>query len=116
MPIFSRRYCNRKSDWIWTFFDLRPKNRLERQVDDTAIWKQTTGGDGETFGVLYRESAPRLRIFLRHLLINEHTAEDVMQNTFTEIWRRPRGYDPGRGSLRPYLFGVARKQARRVVS
>jgi RNA polymerase sigma-70 factor (ECF subfamily) len=80
-------------------------------VDDTAKWKKITEGDGEAFGVLYRQCAPRLPIFLRHLLINEHTAEDVMQNTFTEIWHRPRGYDPGRGSLRAYLFGLARKQA-----
>jgi RNA polymerase sigma-70 factor (ECF subfamily) len=75
------------------------------------MWKRITEGDGEAFGVFYRECAPRLRAFLRHLLINEQAAEDVMQNTFVEIWCRPRRCDPGRGSLRAYLFGVARKQA-----
>ena len=34
-----------------------------------------------------------------------------MQETFTQIWRRPFGFDPERGTLRAYLFGTARKQA-----
>ncbi len=34
-----------------------------------------------------------------------------MQETFTQIWRRPHGYDPERGALRGWLFGIARKQA-----
>lgn len=80
-------------------------------MDDTGLWKKICEGDGEAFDAFYRECAPRLRAFLRHLLSNDQAAEDVMQNTFTEIWRRPRGFDPERGSARAYVFGAARKQA-----
>jgi RNA polymerase sigma-70 factor (ECF subfamily) len=80
-------------------------------VDDASLWKKIADGDAEAFDAFYRECAPRLRAFLRHLLANPQAAEDVMQNTFTEIWRRPRGFDPERGTLRAYLYGVARKQA-----
>lgn len=75
------------------------------------LWKKISKGDAEAFGAFYLESAPRLLGFLRHLVSDKQAAEDLMQNAFTEIWRRPEGFDPERGSLRAYLFGVARKQA-----
>jgi RNA polymerase sigma-70 factor (ECF subfamily) len=36
------------------------------------------------------------------------TAEDVVHDTFLELLRRPEGYDPERGPLRAYLYGIAR--------
>ncbi|MEP6963305.1 MAG: RNA polymerase sigma factor [Acidobacteriota bacterium] len=35
-------------------------------------------------------------------------AEDVAQDCFVELLRNPRGFDPARGSLRTFLFGVTR--------
>ncbi len=35
-------------------------------------------------------------------------AEDIAQDTFLELLRNPRGYDPARGAMRMFLFGVAR--------
>ena len=78
---------------------------------DHQFWNRIANGDAEAFDMWYRENAPRLRIFLRHLLLNEQAAEDVMQETFTQIWHRPHRFDPERGSLRAYLFGIARRQA-----
>jgi RNA polymerase sigma-70 factor (ECF subfamily) len=68
-------------------------------------------GDGECFGEWYQVNAPRLRTFLRKLLGNEQAAEDVMQETFIQIWRRPQGFDSERGTFRAYLFGTARNLA-----
>ena len=34
-----------------------------------------------------------------------------MQDTYTHIWRRPQGFDSDRGTLRAWLYGIARKQA-----
>lgn len=39
-----------------------------------------------------------------------------MQEAFLQIWKRPDGYDPDRGTLQQYIYGIARKrlaQARR---
>ena len=80
-------------------------------VDDREIWKKIANGSADAFDTWYRETAPRLRVFLRHLLANEQAAEDVMQETFTQIWRHPQSFDPERGSFRAYLFGVARRKA-----
>ena len=79
--------------------------------DDRELWKKIAAGNTDAFAQWYQADAPRLRLFLRHLLGNEQSAEDLMQETFIQIWRRPQGFDPERGSLRAYLFGTARNLA-----
>jgi len=79
--------------------------------EDGELWQRIGKGDRDAFESWYRKTAPRLRMFLRHLLGSEQEADDVMQEIFMQIWRRPHGYDPERGPLRPWLFGVARRQA-----
>jgi len=43
------------------------------------------------------------------------TAEDVVHDTFVELIRHPGRYDAGRGSLRGYLYGIARHQVARCL-
>jgi RNA polymerase sigma-70 factor, ECF subfamily len=80
-------------------------------ADDRQLWEQICQGDAQAFGEFYRQNAPRLEMFLRHLVGNRQAAEDLMQETFTQIWSRPNGFQPERGALRAYLFGVGRKRA-----
>ena len=42
-------------------------------------------------------------------------AEEVAQDTFVALWRRPGAFDPSRGSLQSFLAGVARNKAVDVV-
>jgi RNA polymerase sigma-70 factor, ECF subfamily len=37
------------------------------------------------------------------------TAEDITQDCFLALWRNPAAYQPGRGALRAFLLGIARK-------
>ena len=80
-------------------------------ADDREIWKKMSQGDAAVFDAFYREHAPRLQAFLRQIVGNRQVAEDVAQETFTQIWNQPKGFDPDRGTLRAYLYGIARKQA-----
>ncbi|MFI0977680.1 sigma-70 family RNA polymerase sigma factor [Streptomyces sp. NPDC021093] len=41
-------------------------------------------------------------------LDDRQLAEDVVQETFIRAWRSPRGFDPDQGSLRTWLFAIAR--------
>lgn len=79
--------------------------------DDRDCWKRISQGDEVVFDRFYRENAPRLQVFLRYLVGSSQAAEDLTQDTFTQIWNRPVGYEPDRGSLRAYLFGIGRKRA-----
>ncbi len=80
-------------------------------LDDRDLWKRISSGDTEAFDTWYRGTAPHLRAFLRRFTGSEHAADDLMQETYTHIWRRPQGFNPERGSARAYLFGIARKRA-----
>ena len=80
-------------------------------TNDPELWRQIHRGNAEAFESFYRETAPRLRAFLQHAVGNPQTAEDLMQETFTQVWRQPNGFQPERGSLRAYLYGIARKRA-----
>jgi RNA polymerase sigma-70 factor (ECF subfamily) len=80
-------------------------------ANDRETWERICRGDARTFDAFYREHGPRLRAFLRQILGNPQAAEDVMQETFTQIWRRPNGFAPERGTLRAYLFGAGRRRA-----
>jgi RNA polymerase sigma-70 factor, ECF subfamily len=79
--------------------------------DDREAWERICRGDAGAFEAFYREHGPRLEAFLRQVVGNRQAAEDVMQETFAQIWRRPNGFAPERGTLRAYLFGAARKRA-----
>ena len=80
-------------------------------ADDCELWERICQGDRRAFDAVYRMHGPKLEAFLRQVLRNRQAAEDVMQETFTQIWQRPNGFQPGRGTLRAYLFGAGRKRA-----
>jgi RNA polymerase sigma-70 factor, ECF subfamily len=80
-------------------------------ADDREIWNRISQEDADSFDAFYRENAPRLKVFLRQVIGNPQAAEDIMQETFTQIWTRPNGFQPERGTLRAYLYGIARKRA-----
>lgn len=79
--------------------------------DDRELWEGISRGDAFAFDALYRTHASKIELFLRQILGSRQAAEDVMQETFAQIWKSPNGFEPSRGTLRAYLFGAARKRA-----
>ena len=67
--------------------------------------------NAEAFDAVYRENAPRLRAFLRQIVGSFQAAEDLTQEIFTQLWSHPNHFDPARGTLRAYLFGIGRHRA-----
>ncbi|MGH2699064.1 MAG: sigma-70 family RNA polymerase sigma factor [Actinomycetota bacterium] len=47
----------------------------------------------------------------RRILGDPAFADEVAQDTFMALWRRPGAFDPDRGTLRAFLLGVARNKA-----
>ena len=79
--------------------------------DDRESWNMLRAGNHEAFEGFYREHAPRLLSFLRRCLGDSKAAEDISQEAFLQLWQRPNGFNPARGTLKAYLFGIAAKRA-----
>jgi RNA polymerase sigma-70 factor, ECF subfamily len=79
--------------------------------DDSELWRQICRGNAEVFDVFYRDNAQRLQAFLRQIVGSPQVAEDIMQEVFTKLWCHPNGFQPNRGTLRAYLYGIGRKSA-----
>jgi RNA polymerase sigma-70 factor (ECF subfamily) len=47
----------------------------------------------------------------RRVVADPNLAEEVAQDTFVALWRRPGAFDSERGSLQAFLLGVARNKA-----
>ena len=80
-------------------------------LNDRELWEKIVKGDAASFDAFYRANAPGLQGFLRQIIGNPQAAEDVAQETFIQIWNRPNGFQPERGALRTYLYGIGRKRA-----
>ena len=81
------------------------------QTPDQRTWQAICSGDARAFEAFYREHAARIVGFLERYLADAQAAQDVSQETFLALWHKPNGFNPARGSLRGYLFGIARKRA-----
>jgi RNA polymerase sigma-70 factor (ECF subfamily) len=79
--------------------------------NDRELWERIVKGDAASFDAFYRANAPGLQGFLRQIVGNPQAAEDVAQETFIQIWNRPNGFQPERGAIRTYLYGIGRKRA-----
>ena len=64
-----------------------------------------------SFDALYRDSARDLYAYVRTLLGDDATAEDVTALAFERAYRRRSSFDARRGSQRGWLFGIARNAA-----
>jgi RNA polymerase sigma-70 factor (ECF subfamily) len=63
---------------------------------------------GESLRRLYRAYAGELLGFTLNALNDRETAEEIVQETFTRAWRHADSYDPARGSVRTWLYQIAR--------
>jgi RNA polymerase sigma-70 factor, ECF subfamily len=70
-------------------------------------------GDEAAFTLLYRRKHPAIYRFALHMSGNAAIAEDVTQEVFMTLIRDAKRFDPARGTLGGFLFGVARNHLRR---
>ena len=67
--------------------------------------------DPHAFERAYREHRAGALAAARGVLRDPDSAEDVVQDVFTHLWRRPRAFDERRGSLHGYITMLARSRA-----
>ena len=84
------------------------------ETDDQLLIR-IRSGDEEAFAALYGRRQAAIYRFALHMSGSMPAAEDVVQEVFMVLLREECGFDPERGTLSGYLFGIARKLVLRHV-
>ncbi len=82
-------------------------------MGDGLLLRRMIAGDEEAFTLLYRRRHPAIYRFALHMSGNVALAEDVTQEVFMTLIRDAKRFDPERGTLGGFLFGIARNHLRR---
>jgi RNA polymerase sigma-70 factor (ECF subfamily) len=76
---------------------------------DDELFVRLRGGEEAAFVALYRKRQGAIFRFALHMSGLANVAEDVTQEVFLALLQDRCGYDPDRGTLSGYLYGIARK-------
>ena len=79
---------------------------------DTDLLHQAASGNAAAFRALFEAHRETLFRLAFHLTGSVEAAEDVVQDCFLRLVRHPARFDPARGSLRQYLYGMVRNLVR----
>jgi RNA polymerase sigma-70 factor, ECF subfamily len=77
---------------------------------DEDLLVRLRNGDRSVFGPLVKRYERELFGYLRRYVGDDDLADDVFQNTFVQVFRKIRQYEPGRAA-RPWLYAIATNQA-----
>jgi len=84
-------------------------------LSDGDLLRLLKAGDEEAFLVLYRRRQGGIYRFALHMSGDPDAAEEVTQEVFLALIRNPGQYEPERGSLAAFLYGVARNHVLRRI-
>jgi RNA polymerase sigma-70 factor, ECF subfamily len=87
---------------------------LAEQTDEQLLELALTGNE-DAFTALYRRRQGPVYRFALHMSGSPQVAEEVTQEVFLFLIQRGRDFDPQRGVLGAYLYGVARNYVRRAM-
>jgi RNA polymerase sigma-70 factor (ECF subfamily) len=80
-------------------------------ADDVAIVRRIAEGDESALAILYDRWAQSVYSLVAHLLKDADGAEDVVEETFWQVWQRASSYDVSRGTVRTWLLTIGRSRA-----
>jgi RNA polymerase sigma-70 factor (ECF subfamily) len=79
--------------------------------EDEALVAAIARGDQQALGRLYDRYAAALLGVAMRILRERRECEDLVHDVFLEAWQKAREFDPGRGSVRAWLFLRLRSRA-----
>ena len=94
----------------------RPGGQMAKSPrDDQELLRQLARGNEAAFSACYERYQGPIYRFACHMSGNPASAEEVTQEVFLRLIHEPQKYDPRKGSLAGYLFGIARNLVRRQI-
>jgi RNA polymerase sigma-70 factor (ECF subfamily) len=90
-------------------YSTRPDAATPR--DDALIIRRIADGDESALATLYDHWAQSVYSLVALLLKDADGAEDVVEDTFWQVWQRASSYDASRGTVRTWILTIARSRA-----
>ena len=81
------------------------------ETDDIRLAQAFRARSEGSLEAAYTRHAPSILGFLSRAVRDRGSAEDVLQEVFTDAWRRADRFDPERASLATWLMVIARSRA-----
>lgn len=78
---------------------------------DTACVAACATGDSAGLEALYEQYAGSCLRHARSVLVDQHHAEDAVQEAYLELWRNASRFDPRRSSVRSWLMMLTHRRA-----
>ncbi|HEY5640262.1 MAG TPA: sigma-70 family RNA polymerase sigma factor [Dehalococcoidia bacterium] len=91
--------------------DVSPDEGLYSELSDEELMQRLTVRDLAAFRTLYARYSKLVYSATYRVLRDSHLAEDMVQEVFLRLWRKPDSYSPTRGRLTTWLTSVSRNRA-----
>jgi RNA polymerase sigma-70 factor (ECF subfamily) len=88
----------------------------DENASDRDLLGRMRRGDREAFAALYRRRQAGIYRFALQMSGSEVLAEDVVQEVFLTLMGGHAIYEPARGEVAPFLYGIARNHVRRGIA
>ena len=89
--------------------DSDPSREPEPSFADL-ITAVAVGRDRVAFAQLFGYFAPRIKAYVRCSGVDDHRAEDLVQEVMLTVWRRARLYDASKASVSTWIFTISRNK------
>ena len=84
---------------------------IRSNAEDVALIRRMCDADETALGALYDRWMRPLYSLVVHLLKDPDEAEDVVEETFWQAWRKASSYEPSRGAVSTWLLTIGRRRA-----
>ncbi len=80
-------------------------------AEDVALMRRIVEADETALGALYDRWVRSLYSLVLHLLKDPDEAEDVVEETFWQAWKKADSYEPSKGAVSTWLLTIGRRKA-----
>jgi RNA polymerase sigma-70 factor (ECF subfamily) len=89
----------------------RAETRDHRSLADEDLMHLVSSGDPQAFEVLYERHSGAAFSLAYRMVGTRNAAEDVVQESFLNLWRSGARYERTRGSVRTWVLGIVHHRA-----
>ena len=84
---------------------------MNQAAADQELMRRVVSGDESAFSSFYSRLAPGLFSLIYHILQDQKASEDVLQESFVQMWKKAGTYDAERSSVFTWAVMIARNKA-----